>query len=261
MMNHPHPPAPSVVPRRSRATMWSRRAAAMLVASCLVLAGCATGNDDLAEQARAGDNKNYIAGDGSVAEYAPEERSEPLDVQGTLFDGTPVTSGDWAGAREGQRMRIEPCREDGKLGDEEGSVPYTAPVGDDDRLEHYFILPDEFWHEELFAKLTLSGVVMLLIIAKETSQKQDAWLALNRMSAWYGVSQPSAQEGIKQLRDLGYLEARDRWVLAPLAPLGSTNRIYYELSHEFSHEARKLRQTKTRLSREVRLRSVSKRNR
>ncbi|MFJ6003899.1 TlpA family protein disulfide reductase [Arthrobacter sp. NPDC092385] len=96
-MNHPHPPAPSVVPRRSRATMWSRRAAAMLVASCLVLAGCATGNDDLAEQARAGDNKNYIAGDGSVAEYAPEERSEPLDVQGTLFDGTPVTSGDWAG--------------------------------------------------------------------------------------------------------------------------------------------------------------------
>lgn len=163
--------------------------------------------------------------------------------------------------REGQRMRIEPCREDGKLGDEEGSVPYTAPVGDDDRLEHYFILPDEFWHEELFAKLTLSGVVMLLIIAKETSQKQDAWLTLNRMSAWYGVSQPSAQEGIKQLRDLGYLEARDRWVLAPLAPLGSTNRIYYELSHEFSHEARKLRQTKTRLSREVRLRSVSKRNR
>ncbi|MHA7146770.1 TlpA family protein disulfide reductase [Arthrobacter sp. TmT3-37] len=97
MKYHPHPTILSVVPRPARATVWSRRAAAMLVASCLVLAGCATANDDLADQARAGDNKNYIAGDGSVAEYAPEERSEPLDVQGTLFDGTPVTSGDWSG--------------------------------------------------------------------------------------------------------------------------------------------------------------------
>ncbi|THJ64803.1 TlpA family protein disulfide reductase [Arthrobacter echini] len=66
------------------------------VLASIVLTGCAA-EDPLAAQARAGDNKNYIAGDGSVAEYAPEARGEPVDVQGTLFDGSTVNSTDWAG--------------------------------------------------------------------------------------------------------------------------------------------------------------------
>lgn len=45
----------------------------MLVASFVItLAGCTS--DPLAEQYRAGDNKNYIAGDGTVTEFAKEAR-------------------------------------------------------------------------------------------------------------------------------------------------------------------------------------------
>ncbi len=62
----------------------------------LVATSCAA-NDPLAQQAAAGDGKNYIAGDGSVTEYAEEDRGEPVEVSGTLFDGTTVSSEEWAG--------------------------------------------------------------------------------------------------------------------------------------------------------------------
>ena len=46
----------------------------LLVASAaLSLVGCTT-QDPLAEQYRAGDNKNYIAGDGTVTEFADDQR-------------------------------------------------------------------------------------------------------------------------------------------------------------------------------------------
>ena len=59
-------------------------------------AGCAV-EDPLAAQAKAGDNKNYIAGDGSVTEYAADQRGEPVRLEGTLFDGTTVSSAQFAG--------------------------------------------------------------------------------------------------------------------------------------------------------------------
>ena len=48
-----------------------KRLAALLLIP-LILAGCSS--DPLADQFRAGDNKNYIAGDGTVTEYALESR-------------------------------------------------------------------------------------------------------------------------------------------------------------------------------------------
>ena len=62
----------------------------------LSLAACSV-EDPLAQQANAGDNKNYIAGDGSVTEYAPGSRGEPVRLTAKLFDGTPVDAADWAG--------------------------------------------------------------------------------------------------------------------------------------------------------------------
>ena len=44
-----------------------------------VLAACSS-TDPLAEQANAGDNKNYIAGDGSVTEYGAADRPALLAV-------------------------------------------------------------------------------------------------------------------------------------------------------------------------------------
>jgi len=62
----------------------------------LPLAAC-TVEDSLAQQANAGDNKNYIAGDGSVTEYDPASRGEPVQLTGKLFDGSTMDSSAWPG--------------------------------------------------------------------------------------------------------------------------------------------------------------------
>ena len=61
------------------------------------MTGCSS-SDALAQQAKAGDNKNYIAGDGAVTEYAPLQRTPPVALSGQLYDGTVVDSADWAGS-------------------------------------------------------------------------------------------------------------------------------------------------------------------
>jgi peroxiredoxin len=66
------------------------------LAVVLGLSGCAQ-EDALAKQAKAGDNKNYVAGDGSVTEFAVADRKSPTDIHGTLFDGNTVTAADFQG--------------------------------------------------------------------------------------------------------------------------------------------------------------------
>ena len=87
-------PVPATPPGLSRRRVLSSSLLAALGAA--VLAGCASG-DPLAQQAKAGDNKNYIAGDGSVTEYAAAERKPPVVLTGELYDGTVVDSRDWEG--------------------------------------------------------------------------------------------------------------------------------------------------------------------
>lgn len=61
----------------------------------LALTACSTdGNDDLAQRA-SNDGTNYVAGDGSVQEFAPESRGEPVQFESTLFDGTDVSPERW----------------------------------------------------------------------------------------------------------------------------------------------------------------------
>src|SRR5919205_473224 len=67
-----------------------------LTAITLGLSACAQ-EDALAKQAKAGDNKNYVAGDGSVTEFAASERKSGIQIQGTLFEGTAVTPKDFQG--------------------------------------------------------------------------------------------------------------------------------------------------------------------
>ncbi|MEO8283977.1 MAG: TlpA disulfide reductase family protein [Pseudarthrobacter sp.] len=69
---------------------------AALTALTLGLSACAQ-EDALAKQAKAGDNKNYIAGDGSVTEFAADDRKSAVAVNGTLFNGTTVTPEDFQG--------------------------------------------------------------------------------------------------------------------------------------------------------------------
>lgn len=74
----------------------ARLAGSIAVASAVFLAGCAA-PDPLAQQAAAGDNKNYIAGDGSVSEFAAEDREEAISLEGTLLDGSTVSTTDLLG--------------------------------------------------------------------------------------------------------------------------------------------------------------------
>ncbi|MEO5314361.1 TlpA disulfide reductase family protein [Pseudarthrobacter sp. CC12] len=74
-----------------------RRAVLGLGAAALALSGCGAQEDSLAAQSRAGDDKNYIAGDGSVNEYRPDARGSKVSLTGTLFSGETISSDDWAG--------------------------------------------------------------------------------------------------------------------------------------------------------------------
>jgi len=69
---------------------------AALAATAFALTGC-TANDSLATQYRSGNGQNYIAGDGTVSEFAAGNRGEPVSFAGKLQDGDPVTSKQYAG--------------------------------------------------------------------------------------------------------------------------------------------------------------------
>lgn len=84
-------------PRRPMASSKRLLLAAMVLGAALVLSGCSA-KDSLADQANAGDNKNYVAGDGSVTEFAPDKRGEPVKFVGTLYGGAKVDSKSFVGS-------------------------------------------------------------------------------------------------------------------------------------------------------------------
>jgi peroxiredoxin len=61
-----------------------------LAAFVLTSSGCAT--DSLADQFREGDNKNYIAGDGTVTEFAAGSRPKAADWSGVSESGEKLSS-------------------------------------------------------------------------------------------------------------------------------------------------------------------------
>lgn len=70
----------------------------LLAAVALPLAACTVKDDPLAQQARAGDNKNYIAGDGAVEEYAVEKRTDPVQITAETYQGSDVDFADYVGS-------------------------------------------------------------------------------------------------------------------------------------------------------------------
>lgn len=72
-----------------------------LLAAAALAAALATGctaSGALSEQARAGDAKNYVAGDGSVTQLAVGSRNEPVELTGTTAEGDTVNLADWRGS-------------------------------------------------------------------------------------------------------------------------------------------------------------------
>ncbi len=73
----------------------SRFTALVASLSLLLASGCAS--DPLADQFRAGDNKNYIAGDGTVTEFAVENRPSFAPFSGVTESGQMLSSSAFQG--------------------------------------------------------------------------------------------------------------------------------------------------------------------
>jgi thiol-disulfide isomerase/thioredoxin len=73
-------------------------AVALVLVPALSLSLTACSSDPLAEQYRAGSGKNYIAGDGTITEIAPENRGAPVVFSGTNEVGEDLDSSAFAGS-------------------------------------------------------------------------------------------------------------------------------------------------------------------
>lgn len=135
--------------------------------------------------------------------------------------------------REKRAKWVAPCREDGT------GVPYERPGGRNGRENHYFILPDSFWHSGLFAELSLPGLAMFLLFLKETNKKPEFQISAEKVEDWYGISRRSAQNGIDNLEATAVLLKRNVPEPEPLSATGYTNRIYYSLTGDFSYKSRR----------------------
>jgi len=69
-----------------------KKVAIALMLSAFVLSSSGCTNDSLAEQFREGDNKNYIAGDGTVTEFALGSRPKAADWSGISESGDNLSS-------------------------------------------------------------------------------------------------------------------------------------------------------------------------
>jgi thiol-disulfide isomerase/thioredoxin len=68
-----------------------------LAVVALLLGGCVSESDDLAEQYRAGTGQNYISGDGALTVVAPDSRTAAIEFQGPLDAGGVFSSADYSG--------------------------------------------------------------------------------------------------------------------------------------------------------------------
>ncbi|KRE42359.1 TlpA family protein disulfide reductase [Knoellia sp. Soil729] len=75
----------------------SRRAALALAsaAALATLGACSSDPNSIAEQAKKGDQKGYIAGNGAIEQIPVDKRLEPVTLEGTTLDGR-----QWSSASE-----------------------------------------------------------------------------------------------------------------------------------------------------------------
>lgn len=88
---------------------------------------------------------------------------------------------------------------------------YTRPDGSSTEGS-YFVLPHHFWSAELHATLSWPALAVLLILLKETGARPSTELAVDRAQRYYGLSRTTAETGLSELREEGFLLSRTRWV-------------------------------------------------
>jgi thiol-disulfide isomerase/thioredoxin len=127
----------------------------------LSLSGCGA-NDPLAEQFKKGDNKNYIAGDGSVTEFRdPATRKSGAAWSSTTAEGKPFSSADLEGKVVVLNFWYAGC------------APCRAETPDLDRIAK---------------KFASQGVIMLGVDLRDSAETA---LAFNRK---HNISYPSVMD-------------------------------------------------------------------
>jgi len=58
-------------------------------ALCLGVSSCSADPNSIAAQAKSGDGKGFVSGDGTIERLAPSRRAAPLALAGTTLDGVP----------------------------------------------------------------------------------------------------------------------------------------------------------------------------
>lgn len=145
------------------------------------------------------------------AEYAAA-RTAAWRTMGRLQDKGLIECHRTKGSRN---IAVTLLREDGS------GKEYTRPgVTDKDA---YLQLPIAFWTRGYDEKVNLPGLAMLLAICNERS-----WAAFPAewMPGWYGWSADTTLRGLKNLREHGLIEQRERFKKAELTAPGST--LFYE---------------------------------
>ena len=74
-----------------------KRIIAIALAATVALSLSACSNDTLSTQYKSGDNKNYIAGDGTVSEFAKSSRKPAVAWSGTTESGVSLSSAQLSG--------------------------------------------------------------------------------------------------------------------------------------------------------------------
>lgn len=62
-------------------------AAGLALAGLSVTAGCSSDPQSVAEQARAGDRKGFVSGDGTIEQVPLPQRAAPVQLEGTTLEG------------------------------------------------------------------------------------------------------------------------------------------------------------------------------
>lgn len=132
--------------------------------------------------------------------------------------------------RRGRLLNVQPRREDGK-------AEYSSPTGKSNDL--YFVVPDQFWLDELHGTLSWPALAVLLILLKETGGRDSAELPVDRADQFYGISRTTVESGLAELRKRGLLSSRDRFVKDVDTGDGRRRASIHTLLGPFSTQARK----------------------
>lgn len=72
-----------------------------------------------------------------------------------------------------------------------------------EKTSDYLTIPLEYWTEDIWLTLGLPAKAVLLIFLSLPAQ---SYLPQNQVSKWYGISADTLGKGVKQLKELGFLE-------------------------------------------------------